>query len=319
MKNALASFVAALGLAAAVLSAQRAPAPKAPGAQQGLADIRLFPPDDPWNQDVSKEPVDPNSDVLIASIGADTPLHPAFGTEFEGVPNGIPYVVVGGNQPKVKVEFEYNDESDAGPYPVPPDAPIEGGPKSEGDRHVLVVDRENHKLYELFAAYPQDGGTWWKAGSGAVWDLKKVSVGQRPKGWTSADAAGLPVLPGLVRYEEVEEGVVRHALRFTVRNSRRGYVYPATHFASRKTDRNLPPMGMRVRLKAGYDLSRFSPRARVILQALKTHGMILADNGSNWYLNGVPDPRWDDAELRQLRRVKGSDFEVVKMGEVVTR
>ena len=305
-------FVAAA--ACVVLAAQNADR-----APIKLPATRLFPDADPWNKDISKEPVDPNSDGIIAAIGADAPLHPDFGTVFEGAPNGIPYVVVDGRQPRVKVEFEYADESDPGPYPIPPDAPIEGGPQSDGDRHVLVVDRDNHKLYELFHARPQDGGKWWKAVSGAAWDLSKVSYGQRPRGRTSADAAGLPVLPGLVRYEEVEAGALRHAIRFTVRSSRRAYVPPATHFASRKTDANLPPMGMRMRLRADYDDSRMSPRVRVITKALKTYGLILADNGSNWYLSGAPDPRWDNDELRQIRRIKGSDLEVIRMGEMVTR
>lgn len=305
--------VAALGVLVALAGADGQP-----NGGSGLAGIRIFPASDPWNQDVSREPIDPMSDVLIAGIGPDTPLHPDFGTEIEGRPNGIPYVVVGGKQPTVKIEFEYREESDPGPYPIPPDAAIEGGPKSDGDRHVLVVDRDHARLYELFAAYPRDGGRSWKAGSGATWDLNKVSVGQRPRGWTSADAAGLPVLAGLVRYEEVEQGAVRHAFRFTVRKSRQAYVSPATHFASRSRDANLPPMGMRVRLKAEYDVSTFSPRVRVILTALKQYGMILADNGSDWYISGAPDARWNDDELRQLRRVKGRDLEVVKMGEVVT-
>ena len=290
--------------------------PKNPGSNSTLGGRRIFPADNPWNKDISSEPVDSNSANLIASIGLDTALHPDFGTVYDGAPNGIPYVVVSGSQPKVPVRFEYADESDPGPYPIPPDAPIEGGPNSEGDRHVLVVDKDNWKLYELFSAYREGNG--WRAGSGAVFDLKTNA--ERPVGWTSADAAGLPVLPGLARHDEVmERGAISHALRFTVRNSRRAYVAPARHFASTKTDVNLPPMGMRVRLKAGYDISGFPRPAQVILNALKKHGMLLADNGGNWFVSGAPDPRWNDDELRTLKRVKGRDFEVVRMGTVVTR
>jgi hypothetical protein len=286
------------------------------GAGVSLNGRRVFPPDNPWNQDISREPVDPDSDQLIASIGTDLSLHPDFGSTYEGEPWGIPYVVVPGNQPRVPVRFEYANESDPGPYPIPPDAPIEGGPNSRGDRHILVIDRDNWKLYELFAAYPEGGG--WRAGSGAIFDLNTSLL--RPAGWTSADAAGLPVFPGLVRYDEVmEQKAIRHALRFTVRRSRRGYVFPTRHFASRLTDPNLPPMGMRVRLKAGYDISGFPPPAQVILTALKRYGMFVADNGGNWFLTGAPDPRWPDAQIDTLKRVKGRDFEVVRMGTVGTQ
>jgi hypothetical protein len=277
----------------------------------------LLPPDNPWNRDISRDPVDPNSDNLIASIGKAKRLHPDFGTKLDGVPWGIPYVVVPGNQPRVPVEFEYKDESDPGPYPVPADAPIEGGPKSNGDRHVLVLDRDHGILYELFSAFPLDGGRRWKAGSGAIFDLKTGK--SRPAGWTSADAAGLPILPGLVRYDEVAAGQIRHAIRFTVVHSRHAYVAPATHFASSSKDPNRPPMGMRVRLKADYDISKFPPTAKIILTAMKRYGMIVADNGGDWFFDGAPDPRWNDDEVDTLKRVKGSDFEVVKMGEVVTR
>ena len=216
--------------------------------------------------------------------------------------------------------FEYPDESDPGPYPIPPDAPIEGGPKSDGDRHVLILDRDNWMLYELFSSRPQDGGKSWKAGSGAIFDLKKSSFGQRPKGWTSSDAAGLAVLPGLVRHDEVvEQKEIRHAIRFTIVKSRRAFVPPASHYASSKTDPNLPPMGMRVRLKAGYDISKFPPNCQVILRALKTYGMIVADNGGDWFITGAPDPNWDDDELHHLTQVKGADFEVVKMEAMTTR
>ena len=232
-----------------------------------LAGLQVFPPDNPWNQEISKSKVDPNSAAILKTVGLDKPLHPDFGPLYHGVPNGIPYVVVPGNQPKVPVTFRYADESDPGPYPIPPNAPIEGGPKGDGDRHVLVIDKDNEKLYELFSAKPESGGGW-SAGSGAIFNLKTGEM--RTEGWTSADAAGLPVFPGLARYEEaMVQKVIRHALRFTVEKSRRAYVYPARHFASSKTDPNLPPMGMRVRLKTSYDISRFPTQAKVILQALQ--------------------------------------------------
>jgi hypothetical protein len=315
-----------LGLLAAVACAARLVS-DAPPAHAGKADAkygpgvpiskRLFPDDNPWNRDVSKAPVDPNSDRLIASIGRNKPLHPDFGTVYQGAPSGIPYVVVPGDQKKVRVTFQYPDESDPGPYPVPPDAPIEGGPNSKGDRHILVLDRDNGRLYELFSAFP-DGRGGWRAGSGAIFDLNSNEL--RPAGWTSADAAGLPILPGLVRYDEVVGAKeIKHALRFTVEKSRRAYVAPATHFASRPTDANLPPMGMRVRLRADFDVTPYPPEARVILKALQTYGMFVADNGGDWFLSGAPDPRWNDDALHTLKKVKGRDFEVIKMGTVVTR
>ena len=227
-------------------------------------------------------------------------------------------VVVKGDQPRVPVSFYYEDESDPGPYPIPPNAPIEGGPYAIGDRHVIVVDEDNWMLYELFDARPIDGGRSWSAGSGAVFDMKTNSL--RPEGWTSADAAGLPIFPGLVRYDEVvEQKAIRHALRFTCPTTRRAYVHPARHFASSRTDANLPPMGMRVRMKASFDISGYSPNVQVILRAMKTYGMFLADNGSGWYVSGAPDSRWDDAELGALKRIPSTAFEVVRMGTVVTR
>ena len=298
-----------------------APQPPIPGEQTlgvgvSLGGRRVFPADNPWNQDISRLPVDPNSAALVAAIGLEKSLHPDFGTEYLGAPNGIPYVVVAGNQARVPVRFQYPDESDPGPYPTPPNAPIEGGPSATGDRHILVIDRDHWKLYETFSSYVEGAG--WRAGSGAIFDLNSNAL--RPAGWTSADAAGLPIFPGLVRYDEViEQKAVHHALRFTVVRSRRGYVDPARHFASSLTDPNLPPMGMRVRLKAGYDISGFPSLAQVILTALKRYGMIVADNGGDWFISGAPDPRWKDDELETLKRVKGRDFEVVKMGEVVTR
>jgi hypothetical protein len=289
------------------------------GVGASLRGKRLFPADNPWNEDISALPVDSNSGNLIASIGLNTGLHPDFGTVWAGAPNGIPYVVVSGSQMKVPINFTaYGSQSDPGPYPVPTDAPIEGGVNGNGDRHVIVIDRDNWKLYELFSAYPVNGGASWNAASGAIFDLNSNAL--RPAGWTSADAAGLPIFPGLVRYDEVfEQREITHALRFTAQSTRRAYVSPARHFASSNTNPNLPPMGMRVRLKASFDISRFSVPMQVILRALKKYGMILADNGSSWYVSGAPDARWSDDDLSTLKAVKGSDFEVVQMGTIVER
>ena len=288
-----------------------------PGAS--LHGKQVFPADNPWNQDISTSPIDPNSNNLIASIGLNVGLHPDFGTVYAGAPNGIPYIVVAGSQSTVPINFTaYGDESDPGPYPVPPSAPIEGGPSSNGDRHVIVIDRDNWNLYEMGYAFPVNNGTSWNANCGAIFDLNSNAL--RPASWTSADAAGLPIFPGLVRYDEVfEQGEIKHAVRFTVQNSRRAYVLPARHFASSDTSVNRPPMGMRVRLKSAFDISGFSPAMQVILRALKKYGMIVADNGSNWYISGAPDPRWNDDELSTLKTIKGSNFEVVQMGTIVTQ
>ncbi len=312
-------FVECAALAVpALTNASFAAEPIPLGPNVSLKGRRPFPDDNPWNRDISLDPVDPNSDAIVASIGLAKSLHPDFGTVWQGAPSGIPYVVVDSQQPRVPVRFQYGDESDPGPYPIPPDAPIEGGPKAKGDRHVLVIERDTWKLYETFASYPNDGGKSWKASSGSVFDLNSNQL--RPAGWTSADAAGLPIFPGLVRYDEVmEQKAIRHALRFTVVRSRRAYVPPATHFASRNIDANLPPMGMRVRLKASVDISKFPPLAQVILTALKHYGMMVADNGGDWFLSGAPDPRWNDEEIGTLKRIKGRDFEVVKMNGLVTR
>lgn len=281
------------------------------GPNASLNGYRPFPNDNPWNTTVDNAQVDPNSAKIIASIGLDRGLHPDFGTE---PTYGIPYIVVAGNQTKVPVSFDYDDESDPGPYPIPSNAPIEGGSNSGGDRHVLVIDKDNKLLYEMWDSHPQTSG--WHSGSGAIFDLSSNDL--RPAGWTSADAAGLPVFPGLVRYDEVSAGAIRHAIRFTVQRSRKAYLSPARHWASSSTNDSLPPMGMRVRLKAGFDISGFPPQAQVILQAMKTYGMIMADNGSNWYFSGTSDPNWDDDQLNTLKGVKGSNFEVVKMGALVT-
>jgi hypothetical protein len=242
-------------------------------------------------------------------------LHPYFGTVWNGAPNGIPFIIVSGKQPKVMVDFiSWPDESDPGPYPISNNAPIEGGESSTGDRHVLVLDRDNKLLYEIGNSYKSSEG--WTAGCGAVWNLNSNAL--RPEGWTSADAAGLPIFPGLVRYDEVASGQINHALRFTVDRSFRGYIHPATHFASNITDSDYPPMGLRLRLKQGYDISSFSVSNRVIIVALKKYGMIVADNGSSWYISGAPDPRWDDEDLAGLSTVRGGDFEVVFTGDVTS-
>ncbi|MEO8636238.1 MAG: hypothetical protein ABI587_13270 [Gemmatimonadales bacterium] len=280
-----------------------------PGAS--LHGRRPFPDNSPWNTPIDQAPVAANSGLLIASMGVTTTLHPDFGADYLGGPFGIPYVVIDHRTTDVPVSFDYADESDPGPYPIPRGAPIEGGSTASGDRHVLVVDHEGWMLYELFSAYPATSS--WQAGSGAIFDLNSNAL--RPAGWTSADAAGLPIFPGLVRYDEVvEQGEILHALRFTARFTRRAYLSPARHYASSDTSSSRPPMGLRVRLKAGVDISGYPASARVILQALKTYGMILADNGSDWFLSGAPDARWDDAELNTLKQLRGGDFEVVQGG-----
>jgi hypothetical protein len=277
-----------------------------------------FPADNLWNQDISGAAVDPNSAAIINFIGTSDPVHPDFGAGlYAGSSIGIPYVVVGSTQGLVNINFTaYGSESDPGPMPVPPNAPIEGYPApGSGDRHVLVLDNSNCWLYELYSSYPNSDGTW-NAASAAVWDL--LNDEQRPLTWTSADAAGLPIFPGLVRYDEVAQGKIEHALRFTARKTRRAYVAPATHFASKDNDASLAPMGVRVRLKASVDVSAFPARVRPILVALKRYGMFLADNGGPFFLSGAPDSRWNDGELEQLKRLRGRDFEVVRMGNVTT-
>jgi hypothetical protein len=275
------------------------------GAVPRIAGCDVFPADNPWNRDVSGDPVDPRSDAYIASIGASRFLHPDFGSD----PSyGIPWTTVPGSQPRVPMSFDYADESDPGPYPFPRDAPIEAG----GDRHVLVLDRDACRLYETFDS--RYVGPGWRCGSGAVFDLGSSAL--RPDGWTSADAAGLPILPGLVRLEEVRSGAIRHALRFTTRRTQRAYVHPATHFASSDSDPDLPPMGLRVRLKASYDVTRFHGASRVVLETLRRYGMFLADNGSDWFVSGETNAAWDDADLDQLKSVPGGAFEVVRLGEI---
>lgn len=280
-----------------------------------VASCPVLPADNAWNARVDTLPRHPNSDAYISTLGTTRGIHPDFGTVYEGAPIGIPYVTVPATQPRVPVSFDYEDESDPGPYPIPADAPIEGGADSDGDRHVLVVDRDNCVLYELYYAYRQANGSW-TAGSGAVYDLRSNAL--RPAGWTSADAAGLPIFPGLVRYDEVAAGEIAHALRFTAQQTQDTYLWPARHEASSLTGAQYPPMGLRVRLKASFDISTFSPQVQVILTALKRYGMILADNGSSWFVSGVPDSRWnDDVLVGELGRVKGSDFEAVDMDSVM--
>ena len=273
---------------------------------------RVFPADNPWNRAVSADLVDPNSDSLIARCGGSASLHPDFGTTYGGAPWGIPFIAVSGSQARVPVTFSYAGESDPGPYPIPANAPIEGGANSSGDRHMLVVDVDNWKLYELFDAHPVNTGGGWTSGSGAIFDLASNAL--RPAGWTSADAAGLPIFPGLVRYDEVvTQGMIAHAIRFTCPVTRRAYVPPARHYASTHTDALLPPMGMRVRLKASVNIATFPADVQVILTALKTYGMLLADNGGAFFVSGAPDPRWNDAHIDTMKRLHGTDFEVVTM------
>jgi hypothetical protein len=295
-------------LAAVILPAlgSARPLPSAPGCE-------IFPPDNPWNQRVDRLPVAKDSSKLIASIGLGDPVHPDFGTVYNGAPNGIPFVVVSNSTRRVPVHFQYADESDRGPYPIPPNAPIEGGRNSDGDRHVIVIDKGTCTDYELYAAYPRNGGSSWTAGSGAIFNLRSNHL--RPAGWTSADAAGLPIFPGLARYDEVAKGVIDHALRFTAPCTAPRYVYPARHQAS-TCHGTYPPMGLRVRLKASVNISRLPRQARIVAQALKTYGLILADNGSPWYISGAPNPRWSDDALHQLDELTGRDFEVVDTGSL---
>jgi hypothetical protein len=270
----------------------------------------VFPASSVWNQRVDGLRVAKGSAALIRSIGLGSSVHPDFGSGlYDGQKIGIPYVVLSGKTtPKGRPRFDYADESDRGPYPIPANVPIEGQPNPDnGDRHALIVDRDSCTLYELYALHRSGSG--WAAGSGAIWSLRSNRL--RPAGWTSADAAGLPILPGLARYDEVAAGAIDHALRFTASRTRRAYIYPARHFASDSTDPSLPPMGLRVRLKASFDTSGFPKQARVVLEALKRYGMILADNGSPWYISGAPNPHWSNDDLHTLGRVTGADFEVV--------
>src|SRR5580704_2396889 len=278
-----------------------------------------FPADNLWNQNIASAPVDPNSAAIINYIGATDPVHPDFGSgEYNGSSIGIPYIVVDSQQAPVAINFTaYGDESDPGPMPIPANAPIEGYPNpGSGDRHVLVVDNSTCWLYELYSSYPQTDGSW-NVASAAVWDL--LADEQRPLTWTSADAAGLSIFAGLARYDEVASGEIKHALRFTLQNSRAAFVPPASHWAATTTNANAAPMGMRMRLKASFDVSKFSAANQVILKALQQYGMIMADNGSNMYISGAPDERWNNDDLHSLDQVTASDFEVVQMNPIYTQ
>jgi hypothetical protein len=277
-----------------------------------------LPTEAAWNQDISKAPRDPRSSAYIAyanSQGGDR-LHPDFGSPRA---YGFPYSVVDAGQRPLPVNYTaYGEESDPGPFPVPARAPVEGGNRGDGDRHVLVVDRASCKLYELYRAfYVPRPRPHWNADSGTGWDLR--STARRPDGWTSADAAGLPIFPGLVRYEEVASGRIDHAIRVTFESTRDAWVHPASHCAGDTSDPSAPPMGLRLRLKAGYGLSRFSGHAKVIAEAMKRYGLIVADNGSNWFFSGTSDRRWDDENLNQLKRIPGNAFEVVKSAARIHR
>jgi hypothetical protein len=276
------------------------------GAAPTIGGCPVFPRSSPWNQRVDHRPVAHGSARLIAAMRPQSALRPGFWHRPRGsVGTGFPYRIVDGGQAKVPVRFVWAAQSDPGPYPLPADVPVEDG----GDHHVLVIDRSACKLYELFGAQRRAGGAWWSAGSGAVFDLRSARL--RPAGWTSADAAGLPIFPGLVREEEVRRGHIDHALRFTLSRTRAAYVWPARHFGGGSPSHALPPMGLRVRLKASVRVARFPRQVRPIVVALKRYGMLLADNGPDWTLSGAPSPRWDDAQLRALASLKGGDFEVV--------
>ena len=273
-----------------------------------IGNCTVFPADNIWNTPVDQLPVSSSSSAWVTTIGSTKTLHADFGSGlYDGAPIGIPFITVPGTQAKYPVSFTYASESDPGPYAIPLNAPIEGGSQSTGDRHAIAIDTDNCILYELYAAYPQSAS--WTAGSGAIFNL--LSSALRPSGWTSTDAAGLPIFPGLFRYDEIAAGEIRHALRFTVPQTQNTFVWPARHYASSLTGTQYPPMGARFRLRAGFDISSFSAANQVILRALKRYGMMLADNGSAWYISGAPDSRWNNDDLHNLGTLKGSDFEAV--------
>jgi hypothetical protein len=292
-------------------------------AQPTVAGCQVFPADNVWNTRIDHLPVDPMSDAYVATIGADTRAQADFGAGlYEGRPIGIPFAVVPPDQREVEVHLEayadepaIPDESDGGLYAIPRDAPIEGGVDGDGDRHVIVVQEQSCTLYELYKVLPNEDGSW-NAVASVKFDLESNAM--RPAGWTSADAAGLPIFPGLVRYDEVAAGEIAHALRFTAPVTRNDYVWPARHEASDADDPSLPPMGQRFRLKADFDISGFAPEVQVILTALKTYGMILSDNGSPWFITGVPDDRWDNEMLFDaFAQIHGSDFEAVDSSSLI--
>jgi hypothetical protein len=289
---------------AALLTGASAHALRLPAARH----CPVFPANNPWNQRVDKLPVSADSARLISAIGLDAPVHADFGSgTWDGGPIGIPFDVVSKKTARHRVSFEYADESDRVSYPIPPHVHIEGGTHATGDRHAILVDKSTCRLFELYDL--RHTGRGWTAGSGAVWNLRSNHL--RRAGWTSADAAGLPIFPGLARWDEVARGAIDHALRFTAPQTRRAYVYPARHFASDSSDPTLPPMGLRVRLKASVDVASFPKQARIVLRALQRYGMILADNGSPWYVSGAPNRHWSNDQLHSLGRLRGADFEVV--------
>jgi hypothetical protein len=299
-------FVVVAGMA--IGAALREPA--VASSHAGAANCALFPADDVWHADVSGLPVHARSDAWIGSMGGGSQrLHPDFGPSSEAMPYGIPYQVVAGERAKVKVTFDYSDESDAGPYPFGADTPVEGG----SDRHALMLDKDNCRLYELYAAnYAGNSST---AGSGAIWDLRSHAL--RPSTWTSADAAGLPILPGLLRRDEVAAGAVDHAIRMTAQRTDRSFVWPARHQAGAANDANLPPMGAWFRLKSSFDIARFRPDTQAVLRAMQVHGMVLADNGSNWYFTGAAEDGWDPAMLDELKSVTAGSFEAIDMASLM--
>jgi hypothetical protein len=321
--------VAVMGAAVVAVPGLAGASATGPSRPPRLAGCQVLPANNPFNQRVDKLPVAKNSAALIARIGLGDPVHPDFGTRYNGAPNGIPLTVVGAHTRRVRVRFQSASESDRGPYPLPRDVAIEGGANATGDRHVIVLDRATCTDYELYNARPHDGGSCmpaarhpaspvrlghessgcWTAGSGAIFHLNSNHL--RPAGWTSADAAGLPILPGLARYQEAAAGAIDHALRFTAPCTGDRYIYPARHEAASCSGPAAPPMGLRVRLKASVNISGLPRQARVVARALKTYGLILADNGSPWYISGAPDPRWNDSALHELDRLTGRDFQVV--------
>jgi hypothetical protein len=310
-----ASALLAIGAARAqTVPAQVAVSPALSPTLPGAPGCPVLPPDNAFNQRVDTLPIARNSAQVITEIGRSDPVHPDFGTVYNGAPNGIPYAIVSNATKRVPVRFQYASESDGHSYPLPRHVPIEGGPHSGGDRHVIVVNKDTCTDYELFDARPQDGGTHWTAGSGAIFNLRSDKL--RPAGWTSADAAGLPILAGLAIYGQMASGAIDHALRFTAPCTSAHYVYPARHEAGTCHGPGVPPMGLRVRLKASVNISHLPHQARVVAQALKSYGMILADNGSPWYISGAPNPRWNDDALHALGTLTGRDFQVVNTGSL---